>query len=251
MKRELIRGAVMAAFLIVPLFPVLRCAGDDMALVTIELRSSGGVTAARPASWLDRIAGFLMRSAYAQAAPPVEMTTILTIEGNGMGTIVADISDSGSRAVIAVPAGKARVFTVQSHARNAVTGAALYDIGGRATADLSPGDNSISVRMLPVTRITDISYSTDGNIYVPIYWEQQQWPASVTPSVSHIYRSTDPGVDGELVFSQSTGQGYSITDIIPDPGPGIFTYYYRISLETARGEEGPKSDYAEIRATVP
>ncbi len=112
---------------------------------------------------------------------------------------------------------------MESRDRNAGTGAFLHGLGGRVTADLRPGDNSISVRMLPVTRITDISYSADGDIYVPAYREQQQWTASATPSVSLICRSTEPGVNGEPVSGQSTGQGYPITDIIPDPGPGSFS----------------------------
>jgi hypothetical protein len=221
MKRTGIAAFVVTLALATGLTLFNRCRGGDIATVTIEFGKESQISLFKPEHrLLNKIVSLFIANAYAIMGWQSDYESIsLTVTGDGMAPITANIPPLASSYTIEVPSGSNRVFTVTT----ATTIGDVYtNWGGESTISLASAESAtVSILMRPMTAIENIS----GFANPSVLWY------SVTGAISYnVYRSIG---DGPFIFI-SNPTSSSFIDL---SATAIGTVYsYRISVVTASGE---------------
>jgi len=202
---------------------------DNDARVTINLNRSDLALFNKPASdkrVVDRVLEFFSTPAYAVSGwDSTHGPLTLTVSGPSIDTSVFSIPQSSVSYTVTVPAVNNVTFEIYS---TTTLNAVPKNWGGRATLSLYPGDQDITIMMIPMTKISTIS----GFGLMSINWEPIS--AGISNASSYvIYRSDS--VDGNFVkiteiFNIGTTNYTDPSVIIGMP------YYYRISVNGINGE---------------
>lgn len=208
------------------------CYDDNEARVTIHLERNdlafqGDLKQKRV---IDRILEFFTTPAFAVAgwdSSHGELT--LKIRSSSFSEMTYPIPQSATTYTVTVPAGQSITFEVISYTTG---GAVPYNWGGHKTLDIDPGEQDLTLNMIPMTLITNIP---TGSI-LTVYWEQPTaWVTNY-----RLYRSDSP--EGPYV---KIGSDISSTQSSTSGGTTLMgnTYYYKLSV-VYNGEEGVMSAYA-------
>lgn len=229
----------MNIFRIVVVFIVLTASGillhtgcyqdDDDARVTINLNRSDLALLNKPASnkrVVDRILEFFSTPAYAVSGwDSTHGPLILKVSGPSIDTSVFSIPQSSVSYTVTVSAVNNVTFEIYS---TTTLNAVPKNWGGRVTLSLLPGDQDITITMIPMTKISTIS----GFGLMSINWEPVS--AGISNASSYvIYRSDS--INGDFVkiteiFNIATTNYTDPAVVIGKP------YYYRISVDGINGE---------------
>lgn len=207
---------------------LVQCDHSNMARVTIHIQNE--LYAQKNESVIDKLLNLVNTNLYAAAgwSSTVDGLT-LKVSGSDIETIIADISPTSESYTIEVPAGAERTFTLLS---STSSGAVGTNWGGRIIEYIEPGENSLTIEMIPMTKITN-GFSSAPEIYVA--WES----VSIDASTSYnLYRAnSENGTYVKTDASPFTGSNtYDSGDFVE----GQY-YYYKIQV-IADGKEGLLSE---------
>lgn len=208
------------------------CSHDDTAIVTINLTGSVLESRYQEKSFINKIFSFFVSEGIAGGGSPHVYeydSIVLTVEGDGMSTITAQIPPSQLTYSVEVPSGAKRKFTVIA----SKTG--IKNSGAHAITDLGSNQEvSISINMLPIVQDFLVS---GGSTEITVSW------SGITGIIDYfVYRSTN--LDGPYTqigtvhdeFNSSSEYYHDTTPVV-----GV-TYYYKVSVISS-GKEGEKCDY--------
>jgi len=226
-----------------------RCYDDDKdTRVTIHLERNDLAYMGIPPEkhLIDRILEFFSTRAEASFPDPWTETnrtsdcsvTLYVSAGGSAGTEYSIPYDATEYTVI-VPSSNATTFTViSSYLTN-------KNWGGHSTVNLGPGDQDITVKMIPITKIKQHQSFAVNSMELGINYFST--PPSNTSAVN-IYKSNS--ADGEYT---KIGTTTSITSEIYFTDSNVVSdnyYYYKVSVSGSDGE-GVLSDYYEAYHSYP
>ncbi len=221
MKRTGIAAFLVILALATGLTLFNRCSGGDMATVRIEFGKESQASLFKTEHRLfNKIVSLFITNAYATLGWQSDYESIsLTVSGEGMAPITANIPPLASSYTIEVPSGSNRTFTVTT----ATTVGDVYtNWGGVSTISLAPSESAtVSIVMRPMTAISNIY----GSAYPTVEWH------SVTGATSYnVYRSIEGG--SFIPVGNPTSPSFNDTSAT---AYGT-VYSYRISVVTVSGE---------------
>jgi len=231
MKKKVIAITITLLVVTAGALTLVQCDHSNMARVTIHIQND--LYAQKSESIIDKILNLLSTKAYAFNAwtdhSPGEI--LLQITASGMATIETTISPMESTFTTSVPAGPDRTIKLVYDNGGSYTPQRPY--GAIKTISLDPGENDITIEMLPMTSINVSSYYDQAysTIYVNLYDVQ----TTVADSYN-IYRSTSLNGSYDYIGNTTTNQ-------FEDLNYEIFkTYYYKVSVMTTDGRESLQSE---------
>jgi len=229
-------GIIILAVLIAGVaFTFTRCYDDSEARVTIHLERNDLAfnKDIKQKRIIDRVLEFFSTPAYAVAVWDSSQSDLkLTVTSLAFDDKIYIIPVGTTEYSLLIPSGSTVIFTATCRPL-----AGIYDNwGGITVADLTPGEQSITLKMIPITAL---SYYDSG-----ASWIELTWDTTILTKVTGytIYRSTN--ANGPYykigIISGNTNSIYRDED--PELVSGI-TYYYKLSVNTADGT-GLMSNYA-------
>jgi hypothetical protein len=148
----------------------------------------------------------------------------LTVSGPNIETMIFSIPQTAVSYTITVPAVNNITFFIYS---TTTLNAVPKNWGGQVTTSLSPGEQSLAIRMIPMTKV-----STSGFGMMSVSWEPIS--AGIPNASSYIVYKSDT-VDG--TYSKQTEIFNISTTSYIDPAALVgVTYYYRVSVNGSDGE---------------
>jgi len=205
------------------------CSHEDTAIVTINLTGTVLESRYQEKSFINKIFSFFVTESLAGSASPHNYqydTITLTVQGDGMDTITAEIPPAQLTYSIEVPSGSGRRFTAVAYK----TG--TKNSGAHVITDLGSNQEvSISINMLPIVQ----SFSAgDGGGFVSMSW------SPITGVTGYyIYRSDNPDGPYEKIITE-VGQDTNYTSDYSTVIGKL--YYYKICVYYP-DREGELSDY--------
>jgi len=213
-----------------------RCYDDkNEARVTIHLERNDlaamGIQPQPEKHFIDRVLEFF--------STPAEAAS--TWDGGHYDLTLSIICSSFETITVIIPAGTNQYSLILPTANNVTfTITSYYDTGGfknwggHKTLNLGPGDQDITINMIPMVYISN---AFGGTSDISLEWYSTS--ASGNTQSYNIYRSTSS--NGTYLFIKNVLPTSSPESTIDIPSPG--TYYYRITVVTTNGEEGVPCDY--------
>lgn len=139
------------------------------------------------------------------------------------------IPQSATTYTVTVPSAENVRFEVTSYITEGETGSIPKNWGGHSTLSLGPGDQDITINMIPMTLITGV----DGTSPIEVTWITENIPSYVT--AYKVYRSIN--VNGPYTYINSVTIIGALTTSYSDSSISLGqTYYYRISPVSTYGE---------------
>jgi len=234
MKKKVIAITITLLVVTAGALTLVQCDHSNMARVTIHIQND--LYAQKSESIIDKLLALISTKVYASENAWSDHTTgniFLTIYAPDMEKIEATIPPTQSSFSTEVPAGTLRTIRLVYD-----NGESIYEPhkphGAQKTVNLTPGDNDVSIYMLPMTAI----FGDDmpgGGIYIIFH------PVSLSGDYTinyNIYRSTSPGGP----YNKINPTPWASSDYTDSSGlvPGT-EYYYKVSVLTD-GVEGLLSD---------
>jgi hypothetical protein len=231
-KSGVIISILIISFLTAGIFNSGCYLSDDETRVTIRLqRNDLGMNYYIPEKrMIDRVLEFFSTPSYAFFGwNSVIGDLTLKVRSSSFNEIIFEIPSDATSYTVVVPAVSNVTFEITSLITEGETGDVPQNWGGHTTVSLSPGEQEISISMIPMTKITFVS----GSTHLTVNWIIDNIPAYVTSY--NVYRSdTEAGPYGYKGLSGTS----SFDDFDVDYGR---TYYYRVSTVSTYGE-GVMSD---------
>ncbi len=222
MKRTGIAASVVIIAFISAFALFNRCAGGDMATVTInfgETITSNNIIQKK--TW-DSIVNFILPKAFAQKGDPWDPThtsVIITVSGPGMSDIQVSVPPYTSSRTLEIPAGNGRRITVIAYNGTA------RNTGGHTVIDLNAGDNIITqIQLLPILPIVSSPYGTGS-----LAWDYPDSIPGITVYEYYIYESgtingtyvqSGTEVANECSFCGTAGNYYKVSAVFNTYGEG-------------------------------
>jgi hypothetical protein len=228
MKKKVIAITITLMVATAGALTLVQCDHSNMARVTIHIQND--LYAQKSESIIDKLLSIISTDAYAsnwESFHDLGKIT-LTISGNDMGTIEANIPPTSATFSTEVPAGSQRTIRL-IYDNEGNYGAVNKTYGAEKTLSLTPGDNEVSVMMLP---ITEISSASRIDFDIQVSWE---WVSLTGKTITYnIYRSLSE--NGTYIKANETPE--TLTNYLDESGFTVGeTYYYRVSVLTD-GVEG-------------
>lgn len=195
---------------------------DKDARVTIHLeRNDLAAMGIQPQKhFIDRVLEFFSTPAEAVTGwynMPGNLT--LSVQSSSLGKLTYSVPTGATTFTVQIPTGSDLYFEILSYATQ---GDVAINWGGYTTQNLGPGDQEITIVMIPMAEII----SASGSASLDVSWE----PPTAYVTSYNIYRSTS--LSGPFVLiGTDTASPYNDTTA----QSGI-TYYYRISVVNSNGE---------------
>ena len=232
MKKRILGMLTFLLFISAGILSLVQCDHSGMARVTIHIQND--TFAQKNETLIDRILNLVSTKAYATDNAWTNHASgniLLSISASDMEKIETTIAPTQSSFTTEVPAGAQRTI------RLVYDNEGSYDPqkphGAQKTVDLTPGDNDVSIYLLPMTAI--FGEEVGAGIY--IIW----YPVSLLGDYTinyNIYRSLSPtGPYNKMNPAPLVSSDYNDSSGLV---PGT-TYYYRVSVLTD-GVEGLLSD---------
>lgn len=210
-----------------------RCYDDDKdARVTIHLeRNDLANMGIQPEKRLiDRVLEFFSTPAYAVAGwDSTHGSLTLKVINESSEELTYSIPTGATTYTVEIPSGNNITLEVTSYTTG---GAVSTNWGGHTTVNLGPGEQDITIYMIPMT----IIIGAGGSTSLDVNWE----PTSFV-TIYNIYRSTSSSGPFALIGTD-TVPPYNDTTALS----GV-TYYYRISIVNTSGEGIMCAPYAGSR----
>lgn len=224
MKARAVAVSIIVLFVIIMALTFVQCDHSNMARVTIHIQND--LYTQKSETIIDKLLTIFYKTLYAQVAGWSAATAGLTlnVSGSDIEPIIENISSTAESYTVEVPAGAERTFTLLS---SASTGIVETNWGGQTSEYIAPGDNSITIEMIPMTEISGASGSTQ----LTVTWEGI---SGVTIDSYNVYRSLNP--NGGFTKIGSRASGFTSFD---DFNVSFGTvYYYMVSVVGSNGREG-------------
>ncbi len=209
-----------------------RCYDDDKdARVTIHLqRNDLAYTGQQHEKHLiDRVLEFFSTRAFAVTGwDGTHYDLTLSVSSPSFQTVTYSIPLSVTQYSLVIPSANDTTFKATCVS---VIGGGYKNWGGHKTLNLGPGDQDITLNMIPMTQIT-----ASNGTSISLSWEATD--SSGNTLSYNIYRSTS--ADGEYILIKNVTPATALSTTDTPPAAG--TYYYKISVVSTSGEEGVLSD---------
>lgn len=206
-----------------------RCYDPGDAVVTIQIERNDlaamGITPEPELSLIDKILNFFSTTAEAGGWQPTTTYVSLTVTSSAVGEKTYTLPSGATSYSVIIPSGCDTVFTIKSRYDDISTSAVQVNWGGETKILLNPGEQEISIQMLPMAFIQYFS-STSFNMQVPT------GSSNYTVNSYNIYRSTS--IDGEYTLFTNTASNTVNDGAISGPT----RYYYRISTISTLTSDG-------------
>jgi len=230
-KSGVIISILIISFLTAGIFNSGCYLSDDETRVTIRLqRNDLGMNNYIPEKRIiDRVLEFFSTRAEAVTGwNSVIGDLTLKIRSSSFDEMIFEIPPDATSYTVIVPAVSNVTFEITSFINEGEPGDVPQNWGGHTTVSLSPGEQGITINMIPMTMITFVS----GSTHLTVEWITEKIPSYVTSY--KVYRADTEA--GTYVYKGSGEVSFDDLDV--DYGR---TYYYRVSTVSTYGE-GVMSD---------